>query len=308
MASPQAAIGGIAAFEATWGLPAIRSTVGVAASVAVPASAPAKAPQCGASAPAAPAFSILGVIPDSDFGRTYVWDSATAKFRPGPTTGGPAGGVEFDLPAVDSLNRVLFPIQTTGTLDLFDITSGGPLTVHSVITGTAGNGSADYAVSDTGDAVVGYAGVLTGAVRGGGRTFTFLDSLSGVYQQLKALATVTDSGSGTKMKLIATRTQTDPFDYFYDLDFTQTTTAQRIRLLGNITVYCLIPSTSLTVTVNDSDYAIVNSGLNGPVITPLADSIVTPAQDSAIRSLIRGQNELFSWLAGLSQPTRQFLP
>jgi hypothetical protein len=184
---------------------------------------------------------------------------------------------------------------------------GGPLTLHTVITGTPGSESADYAVSDTGT-TTGYAGVLAGRLAGAGRTFTFVDSLSGVYQQLKANATVSDSGHGSQMRLLATRTQSDPFDYFYDLDFTFTSSGQRVRLLGNITVYCLIPSIGLTVTVNDSDFAIVNSGSAGPVITALSDSVLTPAQDSAIRALIRGQNEMFSWLTSLAQPTRQFLP
>lgn len=308
LSDPQAAITGIAAFEAAWTLPAIHATTGLAADVVIPASTgPAGAPQCGAGAAAAPIFSPLGVFPDSLFGRTYVYDSAQARFKAGPTNGGPAGGVEFILPALDSLNRVTYPLLDVGTLDLFDVSpAGGPLTLHSVISGNAGNGSADYLVSDTG-ATTAYAGVLAGRVAGAGRTFTFRDSLSGLFQQLKANATVVDSGHGGQMHLVATRTQTDQFDNFYDLDFTFTSPGQRVRLHGSITVYCLIPTIGLTVTVNDSDFAIVNSGANGPVITALADS-VTPAQDSAIRSLIRGQNELFSWLAALAQPTSRFLP
>jgi hypothetical protein len=306
MNNPQAPITGIAAFEAAWTSPAIRSSTGISSAVALPAAAPARAPQCGAGGPAASPFSTLGVIPDSDFGRIFVYDSATARFRAGPTSGGPAGGVEFIMPAVDSLNRVIYPEQGVGTLDLFDVTSGGPLTMHTVITGT-GSERGDYTVSDSGTSA-GYAGVLSGRVAGAGRTFTFVDTLSGLYQQLTANATVSDSGHGAQMRLIATRTQTDQFDNFYDLDFTYTTPGQRVKLHGNITTYCLIPTIGLTVTVNDSDFALVNTGTNGPVITSLADSALTPAQDSAIRALIRGQNELFSWLNALAQPTRLFLP
>ena len=309
MADPQAPITGIAAFEAAWTSPAIRSSTGLASLVVLPAGvAPAGAPQCGAGNAAAPSLSPLGVIPDSDFGRIFVYDSTTAKFQAGPTGGGPAGGVEFILPAIDSLNRVLYPFQNAGTLDLFDVSPiEGPLTLHGVITGTAGNGSADYTMTDTGTATA-HAGVLAGRVEGAGRVFTFRDTLSVLFQQVKANATIADSGRGAQMRLIATRTQSDLFDYFYDLDFTFTSSGQRVRLLGSITVYCLIPSTSLTVTVNDSDFALVNTGATGPVITSLADSAVTPAQDSAIRALIRGQNELFGWLNALAQPTSKFLP
>jgi hypothetical protein len=88
---PEAAITGIAGFEATWTSPAIRSSTGLASVVLVPAgTAPARAPQCGAGPAAAPMFSPLGVIPDSDFGRIFVYDSVTAKFVAGPTSGGPS--------------------------------------------------------------------------------------------------------------------------------------------------------------------------------------------------------------------------
>ena len=309
--NPQTFTSGVAAFETTWNLGAIRSTTGLASAVAMPpGSAPVAAPACAAgrapiSGPS-PAVPPLGVIPDSDFGRTFVYDSATAKFVAGADTGGPAGGVRFDLPAVDSLNRVLYPLHGVGTLDLFDLTpTGGPLTVHTVITGTAGNGSADYTLSDTG-ASTQYAGVLAGQIAGAGHTFTVRDSLSNYLQAFKANAVVGDSGAGNEMTLIATHTQSDPYDYFYDLDFTFQAPSRRVRLKGSITVYCLIPSSSVIVTVNDSDYAIVQIGASGPSITALSDSI-TPAQDTAILALVRGQNELFAWLEALAQPTAKFL-
>jgi len=44
------------------------------------------------------------------------------------------------------------------------------------------------------------------------------------------------------------------------------------------------------------------------VITSLTDSALTAAQDSAIRALMRGHGELFTWLASLALPAKQFLP
>jgi hypothetical protein len=201
---------------------------------------------------------------------------------------------------------IVTPLQIAGTLDLFDLTPpAGLLTVQGVITDTAGGGAA-YTFADSGTATA-YSGILAGRVARAGRVFTFRDSTTGLLAQTTAGALVTDSGRGAQMKLIATKTQTDLFDSFYDVDFTYQSPGQRVRLLGNITTYCLIPTIGLTVTVNDSDFAIVNQGANGPVLTALSDSL-TPAQDSAIRALIRGQTELFTWLAALALPTKQFLP
>ena len=306
LTDPQALLTGIAGFEAAFKSPAVRSVTGLAAMVSVPAAAPlGGVAECGGGATAAgPLLSPLGVFPDSDLGRILVFDSATGKFQIGADSGGPAGGVEFVLPAVDSLNRVRFPLQSTGTLDLFDVTPpGGLLTLHSVVAG-AGS-AADYTFVDSGTATA-YAGMLTGKVSGGGRSYSFRDSTTGLYLQVTAGATLTDSASGARMTLTATRTATDPFDSYYNLDFTFFSSAQAVRLLGSITTYCLLPSIGLTVSVNDTDYAVVNQGQSGPVVTAL-DSALTPAQDSAIQALIRGQGEMFSWLTALAQPAKQFL-
>ena len=303
--NPAFFIGAVAAFEAAWGSPAVHSATGLGAVVGVAGAAPARAPMCGAAAPGVPA-SPFDVFPDTAIGRIYLYDSASGHFRAGPS-GGPASGVEFVLPVVDPLGHVVFPTQGAGTLDLFDVTPvGGMLTLRGVIGGVAGE-SADYtfAVQGKPDS---NAGILSGRVAASGRVFAFRDSLTGYLSQTTAGAVVTDSGNGGTMKLIATRTQTDAFDNFYDVDFTYQSPGQRVRMLGHITTYCLIPTIGLTVTVNDSDFAIVSQGTSGPVITSLSDSSLTSTQDSAIRALIRGQGELFSWLAGLALPAKQFLP
>jgi hypothetical protein len=306
---PQTALTGVTAFEAAWGTPAMRSVTGLASIVSVAGTPPAHAaaPQCGAGGPESEAVSVFSVLPDSALGRIYVYDTASGHFQVGSDTGGPATGVEFLLPAVDTLNILHIPLQTVGTLDLFDVTPvGAPLTLLSLVAGTGGNGSADYTFVDSGTASS-WSGILSGRVAGAGHVFSFRDSATGVLAQTTAFATVSDSGRGLAMVLKATRTQSDLFDYFYSLDYTFQSPGQSVRLLGDITVYCLIPTIGLTVTVNDSDFAIVNTGTSGAVITGLSDSTVTPAQDSAIRALIRGQNELFTWLNALAQPARQFL-
>ena len=304
--NPDLFINGVAAFENAWEFPALRSATGLSAVVGVTGVAPAFAPQCAGSrvGPAAP----FDVFPDTALGRIYSYDSASARFRAGPG-GGPAGGVEFILPEVDSASRVVFPLQGAGTLDLFDVTPvGGVLTLHGVITGATG-GSADYQFAVAGRADSN-SGILSGrvAASGGGRVFTFRDSTTGYLAQTTAGVVVTDSGQGSQMKLIATQTRADAFDTFYDLDFTYQSPGERVRLLGHNTVYCLLPQIGLVVTVNDSDYATISQGANGPVITSLTDSAITPTQDSALRALIRGQGELFSWLASLALPAKQFLP
>ena len=301
---PALFIDGVAAFEDAWEFPALRSATGLSGVVGVTGVAPALAPQCVGSraAPAAP----FDVFPDTALGRIYAYDSASARFRAGPGVG-PAGGVEFILPEVDSASHVVFPLQPAGTLDLFDVTPvGGVLTLHGVVTGTTG-GSADYQFAVTGRADSN-SGILSGRVAAPGRVFIFRDSTTGYLAQTTAGVVVTDSGHGSQMTLIATQTRADAFDTFYDLDFTYQSPGQRVRLLGHNTVYCLQPLIGLSVTVNDSDFATVTTGSTGAVITSLTDSALTPAQDSAIRALMRGQGELFDWLTSLALPAKQFLP
>jgi len=303
---PQFFISGIGAFESAWGSPAVRSATTFASALAVPSAAPQPAPQCAAGAPRTPASS-FGVFPDSALGRVYAYDLDSGEFVVSADSGGPAGGVEFVLPEVDTAGLIVTPVAKVGTLDLFDVTPvSGVLTLHGVITGAGSDADYLFAVAGKADS---NSGILSGRVAsGGGRVFTFRDSTTGYLEQTTARAVVTDSGHGGVMKLIATKTQTDPFDYFYDLDFTYQSSTQRVRLLGRMPVYCLIGTVGLSVTVNDSDFATVTTGAAFPVITSLTDSSITPAQDSAIRALMRGQGELFNWLASLALPTKQFLP
>lgn len=304
---PATVLSGVAEFEAVFGVPALRSVMGLGGVVGVAGAPPvrgAAGASCGGAAPAGPAFSPLGVLPDSVSGWVFVYDSATARFQAGADSGGPAGGVEFVLPVVDSLNRVLFPQQNAGTLDLYDVTPpAGMLTLHSVVTGAGG--SADYTFADSGTTTA-YSGILAGTASGGGKTITFRDSTTGLYLQVTAGAVLNEPDRGVQMLLTATRTATDPYDNYYGVDFTFRSAGQAVRVVGNITTYCLLPSMGLTVSINDTDFAIVN-GSTYPLITGLADSTLTDQQDSALRALIRGQAEMYSWLTALTQPAKQFL-
>jgi len=305
---PQGILDAIGGFESTFGLSALHSATGFAAFLSVPSAPPAPgaagAPACAAGLPPAAPAATFGVFPDSDLGRVFVYDSATRRFVTGADTGGPAGGVEFVLPALDVLNQVTYPLQTAGTLTAYDVTPpGGLTTLHTVVSG--GGASADYTFADSGTATA-YAGFLSGWAGGAGKTYGFQDSTTGLYLEVTAAAILVDSTTGVRMSLNASRTATDAFDNYYDLDYTFRWTGGKVRLLGAITTYCLLPSIGLTVSVNDTDYAIVNQGQSGPVVTAL-DSALTPTQDSAIQALIRGQSELFSWLTALTQPARQFL-
>ena len=109
------------------------------------------------------------------------------------------------------------------------------------------------------------------------------------------------------MALTASRTTTDPFDNFYSVDYTYARSGQAVRVQGSISTFCLLPSIGLTISVNDTNWALVTNGSTGPTYTRLDGDTLTTAERTAVTDLIRGQGELFNWMVQLSLPGRRVL-
>jgi hypothetical protein len=81
-------------------------------------------------------------------------------------------------------------------------------------------------------------------------------------------------------------------------------------LKGTNDAYCTLTSIDILVTVNGGGFATVTNGPSAsmPTITRTDSLPLTPAQETAVRNLIRGQAELFNLMAALSWPGALLLP
>jgi hypothetical protein len=271
-------------------------------------SAPARAAACTGGAPApgaagAPFAGRLAVIPDSALTRVFAYDSATQTYRPNGDSSGPAGGVRFLLPQIAATGVPAYPLTTVGW---FDVTAGsaaaGADSLHGRLV-APGMTLVDYVMMPVGTPE-NFSEHLAGSFAGGGYTFEFRDSTGRVGTQVSAAAVVDDTLHGVHMTLTATRTATDLYDNFYALDFTLSSGGQRVRLKGTIDTFCVIPSTGLTVFVDDTTFATVTNGTtpSNPTITRGDGKPATAAQTTAVLDLIHVQTDLFRWLESFSLP------
>ena len=311
---PDSATGAVAAIEGAVTAPVYRSFVTFAPSLSIVGGhAPVPVAlsgsfRCAGGAPQWAAASVplsmgTAAIPDSLLAHVFAYDSATQSFRATVDSGGPATGVRFLLPQVDSVGRPIFPLTTVGWLDVTDHSPpAGPDSLEGVLVGP-GTGLLDYFMAPIGRSST-YSERIAGTFRGGGTTFLFRDSTSRVGTQVTVTAVMDDSTHRFHATLTATRTATDRYDWFYSLDFSLRYGSDSIRVKGVTAVYCLLPSIGVTVLVHDTTFATVTDGASPstPNITRGDGNPVTAAQARAVLDLIRVQEELFSWMETFSLP------
>jgi hypothetical protein len=304
----------VATVEGTLAAPALKSLYTFAGKLSIYGThapvptAPAGSAACtgivAAPLPAgAPFAGALAAIPDSVLTRVFGYDSATQTYQPNGDSSGPAGGVRFLLAQVAATGVPAYPLTTVGWLDVTDRSApAGADSLHGQLV-AQGATLVDYVMMPSGTPD-NFSEKLAGSLMGGGYTFGFRDSTTRVGTQVSAVAVVDDTLHGVHMTLTATRTATDLYDNFYMLDFTLAYVAHRVRLQGTINTYCVVPSTGLTVYVNDSAFANVTNGAtpSTPTITRGDGKPATTAQTTAVLDLIRVQNDLFRWLEGFSLP------
>ena len=286
---------------------------------AAPAATPSALQTVGCSAPArtpaiarTAALQVTSVIADSLFRHVIVYDTTARGYRVSPDTSGPAGGIRFVLYQVNSYRLPTVPLTPDGWLDLVDESAGGALQVRSQVSSGA-SGIASYLIGLSGTRAADTAG-LSGTVTDGAHTLSFRDSTAGapvagtLATQVTVSARVSDSLDGFRLDMYAARIMFDPFDYNDTLDFTFTSAAQTIRLVGAISTYCLLPSIGLTVELNGTTYATITNGGTTPNVTLVGGQPATADESQALLDLKDRQDQLFVWLGALFAPARALLP
>jgi hypothetical protein len=165
--------------------PSLPGTLLAAAPIAPPrdragpyADAPARLQALRRAAAALPGPAATGVIPDTLWGRTYVWQSGSG-YVVGPDPG-PPNGIRIMLYAVDPLTgQIVEPPVAVGYVDLLDESTAATSALHVVVRGgtpaSPGTAYADYVVTATvsGTPVTGFTATATGFVSDGTRTLSF---------------------------------------------------------------------------------------------------------------------------------------
>lgn len=318
---PAAASAAIGVLESALGDTALRSFLVVAPILSISGgriqfpSAPTGTSSCAAVRPLAtttfiPTSSAGAILPDSVAQHVFVYNDGMRLYDRSSDSSGPSGGVRFLLYGVDTLvQRPTMPLSVVGWMDLIDLTTpGGTDSLRGII---AANGTplVDYLLAPIGSQPS-WRQILTGSVTSGGQVLAFRDSTTRLGARLTVTATLDDSSAGTRLALTVVRTILDQFDYGYSLDFSFIHGADTVRLKGTNDAYCTLTSIGILVTVNGGGFATVTNGQSAsmPTITRTDSLPLSPAQETAVRDLIRGQAELFNLMAALSWPGALLLP
>ena len=257
-------------------------------------------------------FGAASLIADTLFRRVFIYDTTARAYRASTDTSGPQNGIRFVLYTLSGYGLPTVPLSPDGWFDLSDQSAGAVLKLRSQI--SSGTSTvADYLVTLSGTKAADTA-QLAGTVTDGTRTFSLRDSTAGagvtgsVAFQVSVSAHLSDSLDGFSLDMVASRTTFDPFDYNDNLDFTFTSAAQTIRMVGAIRTYCLQPSTSLTVSVNGAAYATIANGTVTPNVTLVGGQTATADEAQALLGMRDAQRQLFLWLGALFAPSKALLP
>jgi hypothetical protein len=244
------------------------------------------------------------IIADSLKRRVFVLDSSGGAYRAGTDTSGPAAGVAFQLYQTDSDTALLQPLVPIGRLDITE--NGSGLRARAALSGIL---AADYTVAPSGTQATDTA-LVAGTLSAGARSLAVNDTTlfvrSGTASGTLVIGTIRDAAAGRSARISASLSQFDRFDFDYIFDFTLTIPGAFIRLAGEVSTFCLIPSTQAEITENGASLARV--GPQTDDVVPAAGRTFTAEQRGVLLQLMAFHARVFRALAALHRPVRLLLP
>ncbi len=153
--------------------------------------------------------AVLVLFPANVLGHTFQWDTATHSYRiTDSTVAGPNNGVRFILYQVDSATSMpREPLQTTGYVDLIDISTQLANALHVVVRAASAT-AADYTVSEV-ITTSGFTLTATGYVQdvlinGPQITFDLSHALTRSSTDTSLVSNYTASGNGATVTMLTT--------------------------------------------------------------------------------------------------------
>ena len=245
-------------------------------------------PAFAMAAPAGPG----SLIPDSLWGRVYVWDTSTGEYVEGATTGGPATGVRFTLYAINPLTNVpAEPLNAIGYADLSDESSTSQYKL-GVVVADPSTTYADYAITATATASS-FTASAAGYVTDGTHRLDFSNSGTASSSHVAIDFALSLNQPAVSARLQADLTVSNPTSVL-TLSFGVTRGSEIVILSGTLAATVNQSSSSatanLTITINTSRFATITGTVESGSATGFTfngpDRALTASERAAVDQLL----------------------
>ena len=245
-------------------------------------------PAFAMAAPAGPG----SLIPDSLWGRVYVWDTSTGEYVEGATTGGPATGVRFTLYAINPLTNVpAEPLNAIGYADLSDESSTSQYKL-GVVVADPSTTYADYAITATATASS-FTASAAGYVTDGTHRLDFSNSGTASSSHVAIDFALSLNQPAVSARLQARLTVSNPTSVL-TLSFGVTRGSEIVILSGTLAATVNQSSSSatanLTITINTSRFATITGTVESGSATGFTfngpDRALTASERAAVDQLL----------------------
>jgi hypothetical protein len=262
-----------------------------------------------ATAPTGPG----SLIPDSLWGKVYVWDTSTDQYVEGSATGGPATGVEFTLYALNPLTRLpAEPLDPIGHADLTDESTSAEYKLGvRVADGTTTY--ADYVISATATESS-FGAAATGFVTDGTHRLDFSNSGSANPSHLEIDFALELNQPAVSAHLKAELTLGNPTSVL-SLTFGVTRGSERVVLTGTLglteTQSGATASANFIITVNGGRFATITGTVQSGSTTGYTFSgperALTQAERDAVNELLAAPSQLAGAIDPVFAPAEELV-
>jgi len=253
------------------------------------------------------------LIPDTLWGRVYVWDTSTHSYVEGAATGGPATGIRFTLYAINPLtNQPAVPLNPIGYADLTDESTDTDYRL-AVLVANGTTTYADYLVTATATQTS-FQAVAAGYITDGTHRLDFNDSASASSTQISVDFDLTLDNPAVAAHLHAGLAAGNPSTVL-TLTFSVTRGTETVALNGTVgfttTQSGASASANLVVTVNGKQFATitgtVTSNSSATYTYKGPDRDLTTQEQGAIQQLMAAPAVLSAAAEPVFGPTEQMI-
>jgi hypothetical protein len=266
-------------------------------------------PSFAMTAPAGPG----SLIPDSLWGRVYVWDTSTGEYVEGAATGGPATGVRFTLYAINPLTNVpAQPLNAIGYADLTDESSTSQYKL-GVLVADPTTTYADYLITATATTSL-FTASAVGYVTDGTHRLDFNNTASATSTNVAIDFSLALNQPAVSAHLQAALNLGNPTSVL-TLTFHVTRGSEIVVLSGTLAATVNQSSSSatanLTITVNTSRFATITGTIasgsatgytfNGP------DRALTASERAAVDQLLTAPSTIVATIDPVFAPAEDLI-
>lgn len=176
------------------------------------------------------------IIPDSMYGRVFVWNDTTDQYVFRGTTVSNLNGVRFLLYAVDLGGAVVEPVVQIGTLDIIDESTQSSLKLHVLVRNTAGTTTyVDYTAELLTNQATASGSITNGRAAPNNKTLSFVETLTATQTGARLTATFALNDPAVTVILNESVSIDDP-NLIINADFRVIRNNQTVRTVGRIIV------------------------------------------------------------------------